>query len=222
MALLAIAAIDLLAVVLGLSFVRARRGARPEGAALGAPKPVSRREFFRRSLLASLALYGVQFGGATVAFLWPRLKEAFGLPVNAGKLPDILKEVSTTRQPVYSGAGRFYLVPWNGRPSGAVDYEAEGVAAQGIMALYQRCVHLGCRVPFCKQSQWFECPCHQSKYNLAGEYKSGPAPRGLDRFRVSVTDAGDVVVDTSQIVLGPPRGTDTTKQALQGPYCVPS
>ncbi len=46
------------------------------------------------------------------------------------------------------------------------------------MPLYQRCVHLGCRVPFCNSSKWFECPCHGSKYNEAGEYQLGPAPRG--------------------------------------------
>ncbi len=87
------------------------------------------------------------------------------------------------------------------------------------MSLYQRCVHLGCRVPFCNSSKWFECPCHGSKYNNAGEYKLGPAPRGLDRFQMSIVD-GSVIVDTSTIKLGPPRGTNTTDQPLEGPYCV--
>ena len=32
----------------------------------------------------------------------------------------------------------------------------------------------------------------------------------MDRFKVSVTDSGDVLVDTAEIILGPPRGTDTT------------
>ncbi len=87
------------------------------------------------------------------------------------------------------------------------------------MPLYQRCVHLGCRVPFCLSSKWFECPCHGSKYNGAGEYQLGPAPRGMDRFVVEIT--GDqVVVDTSRIILGPPRGTNTINQPPQGPYCV--
>jgi cytochrome b6-f complex iron-sulfur subunit len=81
-------------------------------------------------------------------------------------------------------------------------------------------VHLGCRVPFCQQSQWFECPCHGSKYNTAGEYKLGPAPHGMDRFKVSVTDSGDVLVDTAEVVLGPPRGTDTIHKPLAGPFCV--
>ena len=46
--------------------------------------------------------------------------------------------------------------------------------------------HLGCRVPECVTSQWFECPCHGSQYNRVGEKKGGPAPRGLDRFAMSV------------------------------------
>src|SRR5204862_492933 len=53
---------------------------------------------------------------------------------------------------------------------------------KGFVFLYQKCVHLGCRVPNCPTSQWFECPCHGSQYNRVGEKKGGPAPRGLDRF----------------------------------------
>jgi cytochrome b6-f complex iron-sulfur subunit len=111
-------------------------------------------------------------------------------------------------------------VPYDGKPTDDADYAAEGVEADGIMPLYQRCVHLGCRVPFCQQSQWFECPCHGSKYNTAGEYKLGPAPRGMDRFQVVITDSGDVMVDTSKIILGPPRGTDTLGKPQAGPFCV--
>ncbi|HEY7401821.1 MAG TPA: Rieske 2Fe-2S domain-containing protein, partial [Actinomycetota bacterium] len=67
--------------------------------------------------------------------------------------------------------------------------------------------------------KWFECPCHGSKYNGAGEYQLGPAPRGMDRFTVKV-EGGNVLVDTSLIILGPPRGTDTIQKPPQGPYCV--
>ena len=92
---------------------------------------------------------------------------------------------------------------------------------KGFVFLYQKCVHLGCRVPNCVTSQWFECPCHGSQYNRVGEKKGGPAPRGLDRFTPTFT--GDsVTVDTSQsgIVLGPPIGTNTTGQEAEGPHCV--
>jgi cytochrome b6-f complex iron-sulfur subunit len=212
-----IVVIDLFAIFFGLSFARSRRAQRQADAAAGAailgepsapaPKPVSRREFFRRSLVGSLLVFGAEFGGATIAFLWPNLRGGFGSLINAGKLDDILAYIEDNDVPFYSGTGRFYIVKYNGKP-------------EGIMPLYQRCVHLGCRVPFCQQSQWFECPCHGSKYNTAGEYKLGPAPHGMDRFKVTVTDTGDVLVDTAEIILGPPRGIDTIHKPLAGPFCV--
>jgi cytochrome b6-f complex iron-sulfur subunit len=223
--------VDLFAIMFGLSFLRARRADRaaqtgiaapatgPE-ASRKAPKPVSRRDFFRRSLITSFALFGVQFGAGTIAFLWPNLKGGFGSVIEAGALADIKSTIQSTKQPFYVGTGRFYIVPWDGKASGDVDYAAEGVAAQGVMPLYQRCVHLGCRVPFCQSSQWFECPCHGSKYNEAGEYQLGPAPRGMDRFQIVVSSGGTVSVDTSQVILGPPRGTNTISEPPQGSFCV--
>jgi cytochrome b6-f complex iron-sulfur subunit len=180
---------------------------------------ISRRDFQRRALLSSVMLFGAEFGLGTIAFLWPNLKGGFGSKINAGQLADI-KAQMVSDDYVYVGAGRFYLVPWEGTPgTGAANYPEEGVTAEGIMPLYQRCVHLGCRVPFCASSQWFECPCHGSKYNRAGEYKLGPAPRGLDRFTVEIID-GNVWVDTAKPILGPPKGTNTTDQPQEGPYCV--
>jgi cytochrome b6-f complex iron-sulfur subunit len=229
-AIVVIAVIDLFALIFGLSFLRARREQREAEAAAQAralgrpapkgPKPMSRREFFRRGLIVSLLIYGAQFGGATLAFLWPNLRGGFGSVINAGKLDDIRGYIRENRQPFYSGTGRFYVVAYDGRPTDDIDYAADQLTAEGIMPLYQRCVHLGCRVPFCQQSQWFECPCHGSKYNTAGEYKLGPAPRGLDRFRVEVTETGDVLVDTAEVIIGPPRGTDTLRRPQSGPFCV--
>ena len=138
--------------------------------------------------------------------------------INAGSLADIKAQL--TDGPVYVGAGRFYIVGWEGTAgAGQADYVTLGVTAEGIMPLYQRCVHLGCRVPFCNSSQWFECPCHGSKYSGTGEYKLGPAPRGMDRFTVTIED-GAVMVDTSAVILGPPKGTDTTGQGQEGAFCV--
>ena len=187
------------------------------------PPAVTRREFFRRSLVGSLLVFGAEFGAASLAFLWPNLKGGFGSVITAGKIDDIKAFIQQTGQPYYSGVGRFYIIPYNGKgkdESTGVDYETDGVIASGLMPLYQRCVHLGCRVPFCQQSQWFECPCHGSKYNKAGEYELGPAPTGLERFKISVDNAGNVLVDTSERIAGPPRGTDTIDQSPQGPFCV--
>lgn len=87
------------------------------------------------------------------------------------------------------------------------------------MALYQRCVHLGCRVPWCVSSTRFECPCHKSRYNRWGEYQDGPAPRGLDRFALSVVD-GRVLVDTRAVVTGPPRSGGVLTEGPTGASCL--
>jgi cytochrome b6-f complex iron-sulfur subunit len=165
-------------------------------------KPISRRDFFR--------------GGASLAFLWPNLKGGFGSVIDAGSVDEIKSAIDVANQPFYSGAGRFYIVPYTGS---GTDTIYKGIAEDGLMALYQKCVHLGCRVPFCQSSQWFECPCHGSKYNEAGEYQLGPAPTGLQRFTIAI-ESGRVKVDTATPTPGPPRGTNTTNQAPEGPFCV--
>jgi cytochrome b6-f complex iron-sulfur subunit len=193
------------------------RPAPPEEKQAARPRPVSRREFFRRSLLTSVTVFGAEFGLASIAFVWPNLRGGFGSVIDLGVSPDAVKnQIQSDRLPFYYGAGRFYLVNYDGE---GTDTVYQGLVSEGLMALYQKCVHLGCRVPFCEQSQWFECPCHGSKYNRAGEYRDGPAPRSMDRFAVRVVN-GQVQVDTSQVVLGPPRGTDTIGQNPEGAFCV--
>jgi cytochrome b6-f complex iron-sulfur subunit len=183
---------------------------------------VSRRQFFNRGIVAMFGLGIAGFGTASVAFLWPSLTGGFGSKIKAGKLDDILAGIAESKGPFYVPEGRFYINPY---PKADVDkakkaYQGavlEGMQ-NGVVALYQKCVHLGCRVPWCTASQWFECPCHGSKYNRVGEKTGGPAPRGLDRFGVTV-EGGVVVVDTKQIVQGPPIGTNTTGQQAEGPHC---
>jgi len=127
--------------------------------------------------------------------------------------------------PYYYAPGRVYVNPYPGAalPKAKKVYAGTGGVLDGmeagIVALYQKCVHLGCRVPWCKTSQWFECPCHGSKYNRVGEKKGGPAPRGLDRFPVSISGQ-KVTVDTGLVIQGPPIGTNTTGQEAEGPHCV--
>jgi cytochrome b6-f complex iron-sulfur subunit len=227
-------AIAIVALLLGLfvlllagSFIRARRAGSgpvgPTGAATAAPtskEVVSRRDFFRGGLLTSLAIFTAQFGGASIAFLWPQLKGGFGSVLQLSDTVDSIKsQISQARQPYYFGKGRFYLINYEELGGTGTKSLYQGITAEGLMALYQKCAHLGCRVPFCQQSQWFECPCHGSKYNEAGEYRLGPAPLGLSRFKVTVSGT-TVTVDTGNPIEGPPRGTDTIHQAPEGPFCV--
>ena len=184
---------------------------------------VTRRQFFNRSAIAMTALGLSGFASAVLAFLWPRPSSAFGSKVGAGRLDDLLQRIDDTREPVYLSQARTYISRY---PKEALD-KARGSYPQavvpgleaGVVALYQKCPHLGCRVPFCGTSQWFECPCHGSQYTRAGEKKGGPAPRGMDLFPVSL-EGGAVTVDTGLVIQGMPVGTNTTGQEAEGPHCV--
>jgi cytochrome b6-f complex iron-sulfur subunit len=185
---------------------------------------VTRRQVLNRGIITAFALSLSGFGAAMLAMLWPSLSGGFGSKIKAGKLEDILKEIDDKKEPFYLAAGRFYINPYpkedvpKAKAVQAYSAVLEGYQA-GVVALYQKCVHLGCRVPWCKPSQWFECPCHGSQYNRVGEKKGGPAPRGLDRFPVTL-DGGIVIVDTKTVVQGPPIGTNTTGQEAEGPHCI--
>jgi cytochrome b6-f complex iron-sulfur subunit len=78
------------------------------------------------------------------------------------------------------------------------------------IGLYQRCVHLGCTVPFRNDCASFKCPCHGSHYNVTGEFLDGPAPRSLDRFALSF-NGEDVVIDTGTLNNLVPHPDDTTR-----------
>jgi cytochrome b6-f complex iron-sulfur subunit len=68
----------------------------------------------------------------------------------------------------------------------------------GLIALYWKCTHLGCTVPWVPAENRFHCPCHGSIYFENGVKESGPAPRPLDYFPITVTPTGDVQVNTGK------------------------
>ncbi|MEY3054256.1 MAG: hypothetical protein RL550_779 [Actinomycetota bacterium] len=193
----------------------------PDEEAIG----VSRRQFFNRAAVTMMSASIGAFGVAVVAFLWPRAGGGFGSKVNVGRLDDLLVQIRNEKGFVYKPEARTWLTafPTNALPKARAAYAGQpsilsGMEA-GIVALYQKCPHLGCRVPECKSSQWFECPCHGSQYNRVGEKKAGPAPRGMDRFGVSVSN-GSVIVDTGAVFNGPAIGVNTTGQEAEGPHCI--
>ncbi len=195
---------------------------KPDADAIG----VSRRQFLNRATVSLMSAGLGAFAAAAFAgFLWPFKVSGFGGKVAAGKLDEILAGIRSNRGFLYNSTARSWLTAY---PSEAIP-KAQGVPAykavlggmeSGLVALYQKCPHLGCRVPQCESSQWFECPCHGSQYNRVGEKKAGPAPRGMDHFAVSVSPTGDVTIDTSLAFDGAPIGTNTTGQEAEGPHCV--
>ena len=193
----------------------------PDPEALG----VSRRQFFNRATISLMAAGIGTFSAASfVAFLWPTKTGGFGGKVPVGRYDDIVAGIRTGDGFFYAPEARAWITEY---PVDAV-VKAEGLyntslisgMERGLIASYQKCPHLGCRVPQCLSSQWFECGCHGSQYNRVGEKKGGPAPRGMDHFPLEFSAADEVTIDTGTIVQGLPIGTNTTGQEAEGPHCV--
>lgn len=118
-----------------------------------------------------------QAGLALVSFFKPFIEPgSFGGQVNAGRIEEFsVGSITHIHQ------GRFYLSRLD----------------EGVLAMWQRCTHLGCSVPWAEGENQFHCPCHGSLFDLKGEVQGGPAPRPLDIFPVTITN-GEVFVDTGR------------------------
>jgi cytochrome b6-f complex iron-sulfur subunit len=182
----------------------------------------TRRQVINRGIVALFAAGLSGMAASALAFVWPALTGRSARRFDVGTVADVQRHFTRTREPYYNPIGRFYLVPYPADALGRARQDYGGPVLDGMeagyVALSQRCTHQGCRVPWCASSEWFECPCHGSRYNRVGEQRHGPAPRGLDRFDV-VVDADRVTVDTTRVFRGPRLGTDTTGDTPAGPHC---
>jgi len=137
---------------------------------------VSRRYFLGAAWIGTMAVLAAEVVVTLTRFLKPVSSGGFGGLIYAGKVDEFpIGSVSRVL------SGRFYLVR----------------NQDGFLALWQRCTHLGCTVPWVEAEDQFHCPCHGSLFNVVGEVTGGPAPRPLDFFPVIIR-SGDVWVDTSQ------------------------
>ena len=137
---------------------------------------VTRRQFLNIGWGVSLVALVGQAGVAFLNFFKPNIKAGgYGGAVVAGQ-PKEFKPGTVT--PVQ--AGHFYI---------------SSLEDGGYLAIWWRCTHLGCTVPWRDDEKQFHCPCHSSLYNPEGEVIGGPAPRPLDIFPITLVD-GNLVVDT--------------------------
>jgi cytochrome b6-f complex iron-sulfur subunit len=144
----------------------------------GGPDGLTRRQVLRSGMFATIgAFFGTVAGGAGGMF-WPIKLTGFGGLVLVPKKLSELKmgEVFTVRE------GKFYLTK----------------SEDGLMALYWKCVHLGCTVPWNETQHKFMCPCHGSVYTITGQNVAGPAPRPLDQMEIQIK-GDDIYVNTGKI-----------------------
>jgi cytochrome b6-f complex iron-sulfur subunit len=142
-----------------------------------------RRQFVRNAALGATGAVLGLLGAATGLMLWPNKTGAFGseITVRAEDVPPV------DGAPFRHIQGKFYLMH----------------AEEGLLALYTKCPHLGCTVPWvgpADSPNAFQCPCHGSMYDYVGVRTGGPAPRPMDLMAVAIDPAtGNVLVDTGEI-----------------------
>ena len=67
-----------------------------------------------------------------------------------------------------------------------------------IYVLSTVCTHLGCTPNWLTGEQKFKCPCHGSGFRKTGINFEGPAPRPLERYKVTLADDGQLLVDKTK------------------------
>jgi cytochrome b6-f complex iron-sulfur subunit len=159
---------------------------------------LARREFLARAWRWGLGLIGAAGAWTSWDFLRPAGSDSLGGQVR-GVPPELVPSEGVLEIPT----ARAYLTK----------------VGEEVVALWWKCPHLGCKVPFCESSGQFECPCHGSIFNRIGEYRAGPAPRGMDRFAFTIAD-GQVVIDTTAVTRGGPPGGESIDEPARGPSCL--
>lgn len=160
---------------------------------------VSRRGFLRIGFWSGFGAIMAAAAAVLVDMLYPRGVTGFGgvVSVDPGEVPAPGEKRGIQR-------GRFWLVNLTEEQGGP-----------GILALWWKCPHLGCTVPWKENfiwpnevgtptKGWFRCPCHGSTYTDSGFRVFGPAPRSLDTMKVTVGSNGQISVDTGNITNGTP------------------
>ncbi|MEJ2678771.1 MAG: Rieske (2Fe-2S) protein [Gemmatimonadota bacterium] len=130
----------------------------------GCAMRASRRDFLRDGAIAAALMLG----------LWPRRSQAT-------MIPRLLSGVLT-------GDGEIaYPIPTT--DSVSIDHKEEIIVARSqgkLYAFYLSCPHQHTALHWIKKHDEFECPKHHSKYKPDGEFISGRATRGMDRYAVRV------------------------------------
>lgn len=140
--------------------------------------PMTRRRFLFTTGTGAVVAGVLGFLGATVRYLFPNV--------------------------LYEPASRFPAGHPGDFPAGEPSFLPDRRlfvfnSSAGFYAISSVCTHLGCNVRFVA-GEGFACPCHGSRFDLNGQVVSGPAPRPLAWFGLSLSPRGELVVDERRTV----------------------
>ena len=87
-----------------------------------------------------------------------------------------------------------------------------------LFVIYARCTHLGCTPDWKASENKFKCPCHGSGYDSEGINFEGPAPRPMDRAKVTLDAEGQIVVDVGTLFEWPKGGKNGFDEEDRGAF----
>jgi Rieske Fe-S protein len=134
----------------------------------------NRRTFLQTSAAATAAL-----SLAPLAATPRRALAASPLEVTDGKvaiklsdLPELSGDYTSTKVKV-AGVGKLLLTHLEG---------------DRYLTVSSKCTHQGCQVKWSPDEKTFQCPCHESAFDLNGQPTGGPADKPLPLFPTEVKD----------------------------------
>ena len=144
-------------------------------------EPIKRRSFFSWLTLAWLAFTAATgtFFGIMLRFMFPNVLFEPKQTFKAGYPDDYsVGDVTTSLKEKYG--------VWIVR------------STEEIYALSTVCTHLGCTPNWLKNENKFKCPCHGSGFRKTGINFEGPAPRPLERFKITLANDGQIFIDKTK------------------------
>ncbi|HEY7270688.1 MAG TPA: Rieske 2Fe-2S domain-containing protein [Dehalococcoidia bacterium] len=172
---------------------------------------VSRRGLIRITFWTGLGAGLAALGASLIDFMYPRGVKGFGGTFSPGTSDQFAPNTKT-----HFLDGKYWLVNLTAEQGGP-----------GFLALWHKCPHLGCTVPWRDDFAfvdpntgqnhigWFRCPCHGSTYNDGGVRVFGPAPRSMDHFDLAIDASSKrITVNTGKVTKGSP---DNPKFAVKAP-----
>lgn len=155
-------------------------------AAVKTPAPPQKKTVDRRRFFSWLGLAWMSFGAATL-----------GVLAAIGRLffPNVLFEPPLSFKAGFTDEYIIDVVDERFKESFGVWL----VRTSSIMyALSTVCTHLGCTPNWLSAEGKFKCPCHGSGFYKTGINFEGPAPRPLERYKISYTEDGQILVDKNR------------------------
>lgn len=146
--------------------------------------PIDRRKFLTRAVAVMVAGIAAAIGVPAVAFV-------VGPSKKTGNRPAAVSLGSANR--VETGTPTLLKAAVERTSGYLTTEETLGIYVKtddgrNFVAMSNICTHLACRVRWVEDERKFYCPCHAGIFDEDGNVISGPPPRPLDRYDITVEE----------------------------------